>query len=1364
MMIRKYENSFYYDIFYFLLIFLLAAGASCQNIAIAQTANQQLSYDSTEPFSLVFPLDPEGRATVNYSFQQNNLFAFVYGKSNLKVLDLETENIIYEISYPGSSIYNPYLMDDYLIYTINSGLNDEVVRVDLSSEGLETIRFPGTFRQVTDDGHLIIFNHDICQLIEPEEGQILFEPEVSGGGKILCVDDVIVFPIVDNYGNPTGYKAMSTNGEVKFFLEEIFNEVRIFLPDYRSEISTFPLPILICNHYLDPNEKQWLLKFINKERQTIASYSPADLGIEYTYGSSSPTSLKILDEDQDKCLFRIRYDKEGEDKRFAYILADSSGSILKIFDENVFDETNHSAFDHQGNILLFQNRDGSLRDILNYYQQDGTQIFSKKIPTLIPSGWPREFKFLGMDAILGYEYNQFEKYSLTNGELTGIYPISTDYQIYNSNTVVFNNQVYFFARPRGGVEPPIPGSNLFSFSTADSGWLDIELVSIRPNAGTTYEVWDNTEVKVRFRTEYGSNFGKDLLVDFEKGEVLAVNPNHLEYTWHTPTIVSGSQDTAKITVSYGPVSQEFIITIKDYLPTASFAFDPISPQTEQNVRFDASLSSDLDGEINAYHWDFGDGTIGQEEEQDYIDHIFSVMGEYPVTLSVTDNNGQTATVSKNIRVTAAPKPPVANFKLLDPSTQWDTKVRFDGSLSSDPDGSIVSYRWDFGDGTIGEGVNVSHEYPQLGGFFQGVYEVTLAVTDNQNLSTGKVIPITVGHILSYDNKGNIGIPAALRNDDNTVVDYQIEVTTGSVSEAGTDSWVYLALFGPEKANGRYGSGELNPYNALDALRPFEKGNTDNFVNQGYNLDDVEFMTLRHNNHYDKPGWYVETVKVKNASNGKEWLFVPDQWLAMNEPPEHQTWGKFVPVEPPVAELSYSPTNPFVGEMVSFDGSSSSDPDGTIVSYRWDFENMGSGSGGRTYSSTFMKAGTYTVTLTVTDDEGLSGTTTKSFMVKKNLIGDIKAIIEWAWDSPVDISLPYASENSINVLQSDTGTTPYFHVDWEIKDNSSTLGYPLYVASELKSYDFSTWNWVMGETEGHTKTGNNTRWGKYNNSGTWSLNPLQPNPVTKYKLTLTGKSYNESKEKSEEFYAALPIPEDFNSSFAAARIAAPKWIAGRYELALLFRTMSQYWNNIKNSSLSAVNYREETERILGSTHCLFGSTTAEGCATNLGLDFLKVAASVAGNVALSGASAVAQPLNMAYTYITLEIDTLSWAADHWDDIMNELSISSMGNTPAANELKLSLEALFPAILDEANEAVEFAYNNASDNEWYTKLQTEKNKLNDVAVKALSVYDNAKPIFIADGTSDAENDVLEFLDLIKEMANFQAGILEAALSDQ
>ena len=412
MMIKKYENFFGYDVFYFLLIFLLLAGTTYQNIAIAQPVNQQLSSNSTEPFSLVFSLDPEGKVTIDAAFQQGNLLAIIYGKSNLKVFDLDSNQTIYEISDPDFHLLHPYLLENYLIYLKLSGQNYETIRVDLSSEEPEIIIFPGIFRQVTDDGHLIIFDHGIYQVIDLEAGLVLFEPEVSEGGEILCVDDVILFPFDDSRGNNAGYKAVSTNGEVKFTLDEIFNEVRIFLPEYRSKISTFPIPILVCRNYNDQNDKEWSLKFINKEGQTIISHSPDDLNIDYSYDYIGPTPVLVWDENQDHCLLEIRYYKQGEPQRYYYILTDLSGNIVKIFDET---EHCDGGFDLQGNILLFP-WGGSSKGMLKYYQQNGNIAFSKSIPCLVISGVPRKFKFPGMDAILGWEYNHFEKYSLITGE------------------------------------------------------------------------------------------------------------------------------------------------------------------------------------------------------------------------------------------------------------------------------------------------------------------------------------------------------------------------------------------------------------------------------------------------------------------------------------------------------------------------------------------------------------------------------------------------------------------------------------------------------------------------------------------------------------------------------------------------------------------------------------------------------------------------------------------------------------------------------------------------------------------------------------------------------------------------------------
>lgn len=82
----------------------------------------------------------------------------------------------------------------------------------------------------------------------------------------------------------------------------------------------------------------------------------------------------------------------------------------------------------------------------------------------------------------------------------------------------------------------------------------------------------------------------------------------------------------------------------------------------------------------------------------------------------------------------------------------------------------------------------------------------------------------------------------------------------------------------------------------------------------------------------------------------------------------QVWADNVP---PLAD----PGGPYIGGVgsgVQFDGSGSADADGTIVSYDWDFGDGGTG-GGESPSHTYAAAGTYTVSLTVTDDVGLTDT-------------------------------------------------------------------------------------------------------------------------------------------------------------------------------------------------------------------------------------------------------------------------------------------------------------------------------------------------------------------------------------------------------
>lgn len=82
---------------------------------------------------------------------------------------------------------------------------------------------------------------------------------------------------------------------------------------------------------------------------------------------------------------------------------------------------------------------------------------------------------------------------------------------------------------------------------------------------------------------------------------------------------------------------------------------------------------------------------------------------------------------------------------------------------------------------------------------------------------------------------------------------------------------------------------------------------------------------------------------------------------------------------PKASFDYAPTAPEVGERITFDGSSSFDPDGRIVAYNWDFGDSATAEG-VTVTHAYAARGDYPVTLIVTDNKGATGSLTKTVTV------------------------------------------------------------------------------------------------------------------------------------------------------------------------------------------------------------------------------------------------------------------------------------------------------------------------------------------------------------------------------------------------
>lgn len=132
-------------------------------------------------------------------------------------------------------------------------------------------------------------------------------------------------------------------------------------------------------------------------------------------------------------------------------------------------------------------------------------------------------------------------------------------------------------------------------------------------------------------------------------------------------------------------------------------------------------ASKSQGGVIRYQWHFGDG---EKSLGAIVAHCYVRPGRYPINLTVENRGGITESQGLFVDVAKFNQSPDAIFTYMDKGSQ----VEFDAGESKD-DGAISSYLWDFGDGTMGSGKIVSHEFGA-----NGNYEVVLTVTDNNGKS------------------------------------------------------------------------------------------------------------------------------------------------------------------------------------------------------------------------------------------------------------------------------------------------------------------------------------------------------------------------------------------------------------------------------------------------------------------------------------------------------------------------------------------------------------------------------------------------------------------------------------------------------
>lgn len=290
-----------------------------------------------------------------------------------------------------------------------------------------------------------------------------------------------------------------------------------------------------------------------------------------------------------------------------------------------------------------------------------------------------------------------------------------------------------------------------------------------------------------------------------------------------------------------------------------------------------------------------------------------------------------------VTVVASPSPPIPSFTTIPLNPKANETVTFDASGSFDPDGDIVSYYWDFGDGSSNittTSLNVTHVFT-----LNGVYLVNLTVTDNDGNNGSILVEVPIGGIpqpsFTYD-------PSTPYRDDT--------VTFNATSSFDPDGNIVLYVWNFSRLE-LHAENTTITYVAVEVLNETTDNTTLTQVFATNALYNVKLTV------FDNEGLSNSTMQE---------VFVGDR---------------------PVVDFTFSPEFPNPDEEVVFDATASYDDDGIIVYSVWDYGdgiteafNLTEGKTLATIHVYVGQGGVYDVNLTLFDDEGLYSSLVKSVNV------------------------------------------------------------------------------------------------------------------------------------------------------------------------------------------------------------------------------------------------------------------------------------------------------------------------------------------------------------------------------------------------
>lgn len=443
------------------------------------------------------------------------------------------------------------------------------------------------------------------------------------------------------------------------------------------------------------------------------------------------------------------------------------------------------------------------------------------------------------------------------------------------------------------------------------------------------------------------------------------------------------------------------------------------------VTLDGSTSYDPDGTIASYKWEYVSGPAGyliSNGTSAVATASGLVEGAYQFKLTVTDNAGAPVSTTVNVTVSKpANKPPVANAGAGATITLPTNSANLDGSASSDPDGTIVSYSWVLISGPAGSAItDNTADKTTVTGLVAGQYKYQLTVKDDAGAPATSTVIITVNDVANKTpiaNAGadiNITLPVSSANlngsassdPDGTIATYKWEYVSGPAGWAITNNAVaqtkatglvqgtYQFRLTVTDNKGAPSTDVVNVY-----VLPAVPANVPPVADAGNNATIIlpySTLTLDGTQSYDPDGSIVtykwtkfsgpDPVNIVNSSSSQASvpglaagvyvfrLTVTDNKSASSTSDVTIVIKDAATNEPPVANAGNNQAITLPDNSVRLDGGASSDPDGTIATYSWQqlsgpsASQIDNGNAAVT-EVTGLEPGGYSFELTVTDNDG-----------------------------------------------------------------------------------------------------------------------------------------------------------------------------------------------------------------------------------------------------------------------------------------------------------------------------------------------------------------------------------------------------------